>query len=372
MKLGDIRTQQIVKSNKFSVVRNYFGVEVEPWQHPDDIAKYILNMIKHTHMFGAQFIGPMGWGKSTAATVVAHHIHTIDNSFTVIWAEAIDFQHLKRFLLSIPKQPTIIIFDDISSVLKQMSDRDIEKNFEDLTKIRWIVDPENGGIPMIVFVNYHYSKNLEKEFRAVLGMSIFLGFGAEEYTNIDTIMPKKTLGRQVVEYFAKISDKMFTTHKFALMHSTGRIVTYDTDKPCRAMCVVMGKEARIILTSKDDQCNICSQRKYKKFAESTVVYEEAHKIYKIFGKKAWKLAAMKRGYFTFSPQTNTALNFIENEILTKYSINWPELVAVIKKDQISKRNRQYHKRGEEAKAMEQIETTSNKEELISEDLEEGD
>lgn len=360
MKIADVVNHTVQKSHKFSVVMKYFGVEVEPWNHPDDIAKYILNMISHTHMFGCQIIAPMGYGKTTAATVIAHHIHMKDPSFVVVWAEATDFQHLKRFLLSLKKQPTIIIFDDISSVLKQMADRDIEKNFEDLTKIRWIIDPANGSIPMITFVNYHYSKNLEKEFRAVLGMTVFLGFGSEEYTNIDTIMPKRSLGRNVVEQFSRMADKMFTTHKFSLMHSTGRVVEYETDKPGRIMCAVMGKEARLIVFAKEDQCALCSQTKFRKHADSMDVYQQVYSIYKSYGRKAWMIAAQKRGYYTFNPQINTALNFIENDILTKFSINWPELAEIIKKDNATKRERMYHKRKEENQALEVIEAGSKK------------
>lgn len=359
--LEQVRQQsnQIVKKSYTGVI-DYFGVPVEPWNHPTSIAKYILNIVKHTHSFGCQFIGPMGFGKSSLAACISHHIHLLDPNYLVIWAESNDFQHLKRFLLSLPKQPMVIIFDDITGALKQMGEKEIQKNFEDLTKIRWIIDPQKGEIPTIVFANYHYSKNLEKEFRAVLGMTIFLSFGAEEHTNIDTILPKKTIGRQNLEHFSKISDKMFTQNQFQLLHSNGQIISYKTDQPCRAACAVMGKESRIILTAKEDCCPKCIKSKMKKYADPQTVIDAAIRAYKSQGKKAVKMALFKRGYTdVFSSELKVATDFVENKILTNYDVRLDMLAeALIKTDK--ERHKSYRHLKKENEEMEIIENTSEK------------
>lgn len=357
--LRNYRPQQ--KQKQFGGPVDYHGVPIELWNHPGGIAHYILSHIKYTHTFGCQFIAPMGYGKTTAASIIAHFIHKKDDRFQVIWAESTDFMHLKRFLLALPKEPMIIIFDDITGSLKQMAEKDIEKNFEDLTKIRWIIDPTKGEIPVIVFVNYHYSKNLEKEFRAVLGMTVFLGFGAEEYTNIDTILPKKSPGRQTLEYFSKMVDRMFTSGKFSLLHGNGQVIEYKTDAPCRASCAVMGKDARIILMSKDDMCKKCAKSNFKKYADPKEIVAKIQKIYHGHGTRALRLALAKRGFYTFNPTVNTALEYVENRLFTQFDVRYDQLADEIQKNHTPKKGtRIYHKRREETEMLEDLEDTAEK------------
>jgi len=358
------QTSQITKSRYKGVV-NYFGVELEPWNHPKSIANYILNIVKHTHSFGCQFIGPMGFGKSSLARCIAHWIHTIDPRYLVIWAGSNDFQHLKRFLLSLPKEPMVIIFDDLTGALKQMGEKEIQKNFEDLTKIRWIIDEAKGEIPTVVMANYHYSKNMEKEFRAVLGMSVFLSFGAEEHTNIDTILPKKTIGRQNLEHFSKISDKMFTQNEFQLLHSNGQVITYKTDNPCRAACAVMGKESRIILTAREDCCKKCSETKTKKYADPNTIIQAVEKAYKGFGRKAIRMALYKRGFTdVFSSRLKAATDYVENEILTTFDVRLDGLAEALTSTEKDHRARGYRKRKIENEGLDEIDQTSEKVVLV--------
>ena len=351
--IAELRGIDVVeKKSSTRYVLDYFGAQIEAWNHPAHIAKYILNHIQHTHTFGCQFIAPMGFGKTTAASVIAHHIHKKDERFSVIWGESTDFQHLRRFLTNLPKEPMIIIFDDITGALKEMSDKDMEKNFEDLTKIRWIVDPEKGEVPIITFVCYHYSKNLEKEFRAVLGMSVFLSFGAEEHTNIDTILPKRTMGRRNLEYFSRVSDMMFTQHEFKLMHSNGQVITYKTDQPGRLTCAVMGKDSKLIMISKQDQCEKCAKTHFLRFTETQKILDEIKEIYKGAGKKALRIECMKRGFLPFHPNVNAAIGFIEDKILSRFYVKWDEMAELLRKDYPSKRNRLRKKENE---SMEEFE-----------------
>lgn len=343
--------------DRYTGVIDYHGVPIEPWNHPKSIARYILKVVSHTHSFGCQFIAPMGYGKSTAATIVSHFIHTEDPRYLVIWAEANDFRHLKRFLLSLPKEPMVIIFDDITSALKSMPEREVESNFEDLTKIRWIIDPARGEIPTILIVNYHYSKNLEKEFRAVLGMTIFLAFGAEEHTNIDTILPKRTIGRKTLEYYSSMSDKMFSQEEFKLMHSNGQVITYKTDKPCRAACAVMGKDSRIILLCDKDTCAKCAKTQFKKYADPATVVKVCTDAYLSYGKKALKFALFKRGFYeVFAPQFKACIEFVENKVFLQYDIRLDQLADELTKfDKIKKKS--YRKRKKEELGLEELATT---------------
>jgi len=216
----------------------YMGEEVPPWSHPATIANNMLDVIYHTRFGGLMIIGTMGHGKTKLAQTLAHQIHmkasegfevlvkdsqtrvelrqVIKWNFKVVWAGAHEFIHQEEFYKSLPKVPHIIIYDDISGALKQIGEKQLEANFSTLTQIRWKLD-QSGEIPSVVIVNYHYSKNLEKEFRSVLGMTtIFTEISSEERTNIDTLAPRGSQAHYMLKNFDKVSKPMFTERNYIM------------------------------------------------------------------------------------------------------------------------------------------------------------
>lgn len=350
-------------SNKKKIYSNtlkYFEQDISPLNHPTALANHILNTIQHTVTYGAQFIAPMGHGKTTAATVVAHHIHTKRPEFLVVWGESDDFMDLKGFLAKQPKQPLIIIFDDITGALKQMGEKEMQANFNILTKIRWEVDPEKGKIPVITFCTYHYSKNLEKEFRAVLGMTCFCSFGNEERTNIDTLAPKGTLARYCLEKFSRIAGKMFSEHEFYLTTQYGSKQRYVTDEPLRPFASITGNNGYITVFSEDDVCNLCAKKKHAKYVEPEKIIEIVRAAYGPAGFKALKLAMWRRGYYlALGKDVAPASDFIERKVLPNITTNFPKLVDEIYKASKKKApKRIYHHRQLEKDTLKELNDNS--------------
>ena len=333
--------QSVVKETiPFKSAANYWvdGVkyEVPIWSHPGMVANHVLNVIQHTKYFGIQVIAPPGNGKTTIAKVIAHHIHTKDETFDIRLEKETDthaFEFLDDYIKTLPKRPTIVIFDDLSGVFGRMKEEDIDKNFETLTTVRWVLDPASGQIPFIPILTYHYSKVVEKKFRSQNGMTIMCSFGNEEKTNIDTIAPKGTLGRKAILNFERIYQTMFPHHKFTVYDNRGNPWDYKTDQPFRAACMIAGNIGSIILTAKDDICQKCDISSKRKRVPSEQIVKEVRDAYNLPGIQALRQAIADRGFSeAINPNIFNARRFIETKIFAKYSVDFPKLLEAVYKD----------------------------------------
>ena len=306
------------------------------WSHPGMIANYVLNVIQHTKYFGIQVVAPPGSGKTTVAKVISHHLHTKDESFDVRLEDEKEthaFEFLDDYIRTIPKKPTIVIFDDLSGVFGRMKDEDIDKNFETLTRVRWILDPATGQIPFIPILTYHYSKVVEKKFRSQNGMTIMCSFGNEEKTNIDTIAPKGTIGRKAIYNFERIYQTMFPHHNFTIFDNRGGKWPFKTDEPFRAACMIAGNIGSIIVTSKTDVCEKCDVKSHKKKVPESEIVNEIRTGYGMYGIQQLRQAIADRGFQqAINPQAFFARRFIENKIFPKYQIDFEKLYQAVYKE----------------------------------------
>jgi len=338
-------------------------INIPPWNHPTSLAKDILDEVDHTVFAGAQFIAPMGRGKTKMAACIAHHIHRLRPEFNIEWAESEDFKHLQRYFEGLPKyQPTLIIFDDITSALKEMPDKELAKNFNILTKVRHIMDPKKSKTPIIVFIVSHYSKNVEKEFRSVLDRTVFLAFGNEERANIDAITPKHSQARAEIQKFASLYTKLYKKDEhgkswFSLMYGDGRREFYETSNPFRPSCAVSGTNAKIIVFAENDVCQLCEKKDIKRVVPVKEAYARIYKAHGASGIQALKMALWRRGHYLALPRkVATASAFIEDRLLSSISFDFKEMNDYIHREMHKRPPKQiYRKRKEEDAFMEEIE-----------------
>jgi hypothetical protein len=345
------------QAKKHSDTVNYYGVNISPFNHPAAIANHILNVVQHKKVFGLQATGAMGEGKNTFVTAVIHHIHKKDQRYKIIWAGSYEFQHMESFLESLPKyQPVIIAFDDISGALKELSEKDLNHNFQALTKIRWIIDPEKGQTPAIIFTMGHYSRTTEKAWRAVLGLVALMSFNSEEQTNIDLLAPKNTFARLELLRFKKIADSMFSNHEFYLRIGTGEKILCKTDEPLRACCVLAGTNGYTIAYSQEDCCGVCSKKNTARYVEPAKIYDIIYNAHKAAGIQALKLAMYKRGkYLALGKNLAPALDFVESKVFPMFTTNLDGLVEEIYRRSNRKiPKRMHHNRKLEAETMKQL------------------
>lgn len=345
------------------------------WSHPGAVANYILNYIQHTHYFGIQVIAPPGHGKTTVAKIISHHLHKKYPDFEIRVEKEENthaFERLDQYIRTLPKKPMIVIFDDLSGVFGSMSDEDIDKNFDTLTRVRWILDPATGLIPFIPILTYHYSKVIEKKFRSQNGMTIMCSFGNEEKTNIDSLAPKGTIARKIIHTFDGVFDTMFPQHKFTIFDDMGNPWPFETDKPFRASCVITGNRGTILVTSHKDLCEKCDvaskRKKINNYEELVAKVRRAHGKY---GMQALRHGLAIRGEpLAINPKQFLAEQFTEREIFSSYDIENPKLLDAIYKDLKSpipkKVNR---KRKLESAIVKELDDIAYRDDSVSADIE---
>jgi len=125
----------------------------------------------------------------------------------------------------------------------------------------------------------------------------------------------------------------------------------------------MGKESQIILASEKDQCEKCTKRKFRKYADPEQIVLEAIHSYGSYGKKALRMACAKRGYLAYQPRLNNAISFVEDNLLTRFDVRFEELVEKLKDPTVS--HKAYRKRKLETLALEHLEKTATLEEIKS-------
>jgi hypothetical protein len=345
---------------KYGGPTKYMEYEVAPWNHPTTLAKEILGNVAHWIVIGVQLTAPMGKGKTKFAACLAHHIHKLDERFSVRWAGPNEFKHIDRFLESLPKQqPVIIIFDDITSALKQMGDKEVHKNFNALTRIRHIIDPQQSKTPIVVITTGHYSKNLEKEFRNVLEYNGFAAWTNDEQTNLDAIAPKNTQARRELNKFIRIyrdiSKGDADNKRFSLALGNGTFIEYNY-KNIRPCCVVHGIEAKIILFDESDCCEKCSKLNVKKMVPCVDLYQKMFDAYGKFGRQALRMGLWRRGYYEILPRgLGLASQFLEDNVLSSMTVDWDEMAEYIFKVQKQPKPKNlYHKRKLENAILEEL------------------
>lgn len=312
----------------------YMGLEIAPYNHIQSIVNEMLANVEEWHVVGLQLNSPMGKGKTKFAEVLAHHIHTTEPKYKVIWATGEDFKHIEKFLESLPKyQPVVIIWDDITSVLKQMKDTELHQNFNALTRIRHILDPEKGETPSFIITTGHYSKNVEKEFRNVMEYVGFVSWTNEEHSNMDSIAPKNTQARYELKKFIKLYTKIASApkgmKKFSLRLGNGKLIEYEYSKPTRPACIVFGTESKILHFAAEDVCELCVKKRFRRTVPAKEIYDKIIKAYGTGGLKALKLHLWKNGYHDiFYYKTSQASRFIEERLFAEVSCDKEELAKL--------------------------------------------
>ena len=332
------------KRYKWTGPVKYQGVDIHPAHHPNTVISTILNTNKFTQMTGVAVIAPPGHGKTTMAECLIHHIHTKRPEFLIKWAGAYEFQHQKQFYTNLPKKPHIIVFDDITGALEQMSDKDVGACFEALTTVRHIL---GLGNPVIIFALFHYSKKLEKAFRAQFGYKIFLGLGDEEKTNLDQMVEKNSNSFKKLKMFARIYQTMFETGKFTLNVNQTTKNTFETDKPLRCACAVTLTQAHFLVYAKEN-CLKCAKYKVEKKVPYQQILEEIKGHYGQAGLQALRLELFHKGYYDAIPNKLALAWDFTRRTFEKFGTDYEGLKnELFKISKQRKRNRLYRKRKEE-------------------------
>ena len=141
----------------------------------------IINANMNNQYTGILFIGKSGSGKTTLTQSIVHRLH-LKKNYVIKWFSKSDIRDFIKIISKLPQLPHILIFEDASYSLRGLSDSKIEEIAAELTYIRHKIKQ-----PVIVILQIHYSKAIEKFFRDT-DFTIFTSITDNERTNYQQLL----------------------------------------------------------------------------------------------------------------------------------------------------------------------------------------
>jgi hypothetical protein len=154
------------------------------------------------------------------------------------------------------RQNCILVFDDVSYLFEQLSEKEIAKILHSLTIVREKLDPSKNT-RCIVFMLFHYSFGLIKGLRQS-NFRIVCSTGDEEKENLKKIFGYSQ-AKNINDFFRRYLS-MMRYHKFRIPSNDETPFEYKTDDPFRLALVSNLGELHYTLYH-DVKCGICSGQK---------------------------------------------------------------------------------------------------------------
>ena len=295
---------------------------------PNPVVNNILNHNSLSGYTGILSIGHSGSGKTTIVSLLSHLLHEKQN-FAVYDYGADELMDVHNIIKKMPKAPSILKFDDASYTFAAMSEPERNKLASGLTTIRHEVKN-----PVIVFMNIHYSKALEKFFRDT-DFKILTSISDEEMDNFQKLFGFKNTMK--LHRFTRLYRSMMLRKKFII----GKY-TYHTHNPFRiALISELGKLHGVLYYR--DACNKCVKDFH---TEEMPARDLVDKL--IAGNGRDKTRSCLRWYLYYNQNRNTAIesrtrstfNMI-NKYAHKCKIDWDEVEKIIH-EELSRERKKRH------------------------------
>ena len=291
------------------------------------LAREIVTANTNNQYTGILLIGKSGSGKSTLTQTLVHRLHQKRN-YVVRWFSKADIRHFVAIIKKLPPVPHILVFEDASYALRGMSDAQIEEIAAELTYIRHKLKR-----PVIVVLQIHYSKAIEKFFRDT-DITIFTSITDNERTNYLQLLG--THNSQKINKFIRIyHNALFKGHyDFTWSTYTGEKYVYHTNNPFRPSLVSSVGSCHFLLYAKEScgQCSLDGQfHGYPKLEPQVALDKLVQATNRTTTRSIIRqYCFFAKGIKCLPINTAAAWNVI-NEIARLYDIDWEEVLNLAEK-----------------------------------------
>jgi len=292
------------------------------------LADSILKMNEINSYVSVVNFGKSGSGKSTLTTSLIHRISCkSDKKYVIKWFERTDLTHLDTIIDDLPKGLRyILIFDDVSYVLDQVSSKRKKELAGKLTHIRHDLKGK-----VITIMNIHFMTALlpimrDADFKIITSMS---DQDAKNFKNTLGWDNKYAIDRFQRQYSSQMMKGYFFING---VDNNGKSYCYKTNQPFRIAQVSEGAGGIHPVLVPQEFCENCTAKKVKpkQMMDPEVFYQKCLKGYTQRAKTAigyW--AYLTHGKKECLPANNVrCLNWI-NKMVSTYGIDIDKLSEVI-------------------------------------------
>lgn len=301
---------------------------VIPWQGYNMIRQHsiraavreVINHVKETGLVSIGILGKPGSGKTTLAKCLGHLIHEMsDEPFAVKVFDKEGLLHLRETIAGLEPMNHVIILDDLSFLQAQASKQQLDQIKQTATEIRHL--PGGKDVKIVLILNWHYSKALDKymrgtEFLFVTNVSI------SENENLQQIFGKEYTGK--INEFQKICSQAIVKKKFSFRLGKKGFFTYDFKKPFIPTLFYNSINLRYVVSPTrefvDPICSVCSNTDKSKLASNVDLNKFADDISYKFGvsiaRQAVRLKCFQSGINVYPKRVRQCMDLIDDYFKT--------------------------------------------------------
>ena len=320
----------------------YAGAPIVRVHSPRIRAREIYDHFKSTEFTRVIFIGKPGTGKTTAIDNVIHLLHqSFDKEkemYSITRLKETDLLKFGEIVDSLGAGNHIIAFDDVSYVSEIMSRVD-----KALLKLRMVTTRhagKDGTIKIILFMNIHYTKALDKMMRDADFLA-FTTIGAEERRSVIEL----GISKKMVQTF-QARQSWLTTKKFLVIPNVAmkmQRLIYHFRKPF-AIVLWKGVSTGMMVYSHpkhdkkgDITCRICSpnQKEYAP-ADKLIDYLDTLDSPRNYG-YILRMAMWQQGFKKALRPAEKNILDVFNAACLRYHIDFDELLMHLEKNRSKQR-----------------------------------
>ena len=285
----------------------------------------ILQFSSRLGMVRINIIGASGSGKTSLAETIAHLCHTMSEiPYQVKFMQKEDLIDFTATIKNLSSNNYVLIFDDLSWMSADFSNRQIEKLKAEITTIRHIDD--NSDRKMIVIFNTHAQKVMDK-FLRIANFTFYSSCSSEEVTYLLEMLGKKY--HQKIDLFRRLRIQAMGQGKYNFPLGKTHSFSYTSFDPFLPYLFSNGDFCRFVVsplrTWIEADCQTCEA-----VVESTKVNIEefvndySRKFSKGIAKRAVELKLLQHGITTQPKRVLQAGKYIDR-FLSLRKVNLEEL-----------------------------------------------
>ena len=218
----------------------------------------VINHVKETGLVSIGILGKPGSGKTTLAKCIGHLIHEMaDEPFAVKIFDKEGLLHLRETITNLEPMNHVLILDDLSFIQANASKQQIDQIKQTATEIRHL--PGGKDVRIVLILNWHYSKALDKYMRGTEFLFV-TNVSSSENENLQQIFGKEYTKR--INDFQKMCSQAIVKKIFHFRLGKKGYFTYEFKKPFIPTLFYNSISLRYVVSPTrewiDPICSVCS------------------------------------------------------------------------------------------------------------------
>lgn len=280
----------------------------------------VINHVNETGLVSIGILGKPGSGKTTLAKLLGHLIHEMaDEPYAVKLFDKEGLLHLRETIAGLEPINHVIIMDDLSFLQAQASKQQLDQIKQTATEIRHL--PGGKDVKIILILNWHYSKALDKYMRGTEFLFV-TNVSSSENENLQQIFGKEYTRK--INDFQKMCSQAIVKKKFSFKLGRKGFFTYTFKKPFIPTLFYNSINLRYVVSPTrefvDPICSVCANISKSLVNSNIDINKFADELSYKFGvsvaRQAVRLKCFQSGVNVYSKRVRQCMDLVDEYFKT--------------------------------------------------------